>query len=152
MGLDIKGKLKELKDIGGNADIVFMPEIHPDGLVLHYSTNYEYKSEVEDLLHSNENVVVLPNKIRTYFRKEYGVVDLNNIMYENSFKQWPQYWHTIIRGLSNAKIKKIKADIERGAFIVLDYLSKQEGYCINTILYPTFDKKEEGIRFCILEN
>ncbi len=53
MGLIIQDKLNEIEILMPKVDVVFIPDIHPDGLLLHYSTTYKYNSELEDFFLSN---------------------------------------------------------------------------------------------------
>ena len=90
MGLIIQDKLNEIEILMPKVDVVFIPDIHPDGLLLHYSTTYKYNSELEDFFLSNNSFIV-STKITTYLRKEYGVIDLNDTMYGDNFKEWPLF-------------------------------------------------------------
>ncbi len=142
-----KNNLKIMKSIDPNLDLIFIPEIHPDGLVLNYSTTYEFRTEQEDILmNSNSNCISLPSRIRTYLKKEYGTVDINNNNYGRHFKEWPLGMSEVIKKLTKQEKEEATEQVEEAVSMVLDFLIVENHMEINIFLYPFLDN-EKGIRF-----
>ena len=143
----IRDNLEIMKSMNLNLDLIFMPEIHPDGLVLNYSTTYEFRTEQEDIIMmSNTNFYELPSRIRTYLKKEYGTVDINNTNYGRHFKKWPLEMSEVVNKLTKKELKKAHKQIKDATFMVLDFLVKENDMPINTYLHGNLDK-QKGIEF-----
>lgn len=142
----IKDNLEIMKSMNLNVDLIFVPEIHPDGLVLNYSTTYEFRSEQEDIImNSNSNCISLPSRIRTYLKKEYGTVDVNDTNYVRHFKEWPLEMSEVVKKLPEQEKEEAAEQIEEAVLMVLDFL-KENGMSINAFLYGNLDN-EKGIEF-----
>ncbi len=142
-----KDILKQIKSKNLGEDVMFLPDIHPDGLVLNYSTNYEFRDEREDILmNSTSNCIELPMKIRTYLTKEYGTVDINDTNYGRHFKKWPLETQEVLTGLPKQERELLNKELQDGVKEVIDFLVNEKNMSIKTFLYPNMDV-DDGLYF-----
>ncbi|EDZ61762.1 hypothetical protein CBGD1_1845 [Sulfurimonas gotlandica GD1] len=113
-----------------NIDLIIVPELSPDGLVLNYSTNFKYKEreiDLDDVLHTdlslslNSNIYVL-HKFKSRFGLDYGEVDINDVNYRKYVKKWHRNAASIWKHIPKKKKKEADLSIKNGICEIVDFL------------------------------